>query len=258
MPRHTTAPKRAAKQQRQSQRTQTRAERRAGRQQVAQPSFEEKFTTPPVKPNREPLVPLTDRQADYDDAIDASRITFGIGPAGTGKTYFATIRAAEALDRREIKKIYLTRPAVEAGEKLGFLPGELDEKYEPYLRPFRDALIEYFGAGHLEYLVSKKIIEPVPLGFLRGSTIKDAWLLADEMQNATKNQMKMLLTRMGKGSKFVVNGDPRQVDIPAHDSGLEDAARRLTGVEGVDLVRFTHEDVVRDDIVAEILMRYDD
>jgi phosphate starvation-inducible protein PhoH and related proteins len=212
-------------------------------------------TRPPAKANHKPVVPLTEKQADYDDAIHASRITFGIGPAGTGKTYFATMRAAEALHNRDIKKIYLTRPAVEAGETLGFLPGDLDEKYEPYLRPFKDALTEFFGAGHLEYLIKKKIIEPVPLGFLRGATIKEAWLLADEMQNATKEQMKMLLTRMGKESKFVINGDPKQADISG--SGLMDAAQRTATIEGVSQVVFSRQDVVRDGIVQDILEVYD-
>ncbi len=197
------SPKVASRQSRREARSSAREQRRnTSNRTIAQSEAE--ITPAPIKPNKQPLIPLTERQADYDDAIRASRISFG-----TGKTYFATIRAAEALDRGLIKKIYLTRPAVEAGESLGFLPGELDEKYEPYLRPFRDALTEFFGSGHLEYLIKKKVIEPVPLGFLRGATIKNAWLLADEMQNATKNQMKMLLTRMGKDSKFIVNGDPR-------------------------------------------------
>lgn len=249
-------PKTVARHTRRQSKTAERDERRSARRPTANINEEPQFA--PVKANKQPLVPLTEKQADYDDAIGASRITFGIGPAGTGKTYFATMRAAEMLDKGQIKKIYLTRPAVEAGESLGFLPGELEEKYEPYLRPFRDALVEYFGSGHLEYLINKKVIEPVPLGFLRGSTIKNAWLLADEMQNATKNQMKMLLTRMGKDSKFIVNGDPRQVDIPAATSGLADAAKRLTKVDGISLVEFTHQDVVRDDIVADILIAYDD
>lgn len=248
-----TNPKTIAKKARREAR---KEERRKVRPAPVAPSFEDKFTTPPVKPNRKPVIPLTEKQADYGDAIDESRITLGIGPAGTGKTYFATMRAAEAFDKGVIKKIYLTRPAIEAGESLGFLPGELDEKFEPYLRPFKDALEEYFGAGHLEYLLRKGLIEPVPLGFLRGATIKNAWLLADEMQNATKSQMKMLLTRIGKNSKFIINGDPKQADIPR--SGLMDGVKRVGRVSGVSIVTFDRSDVVRDDIVQDILSAYDD
>lgn len=236
-----------------------RAQKREGRSVIQfTPTFEDRFTKPPVKAKREPLVALTDRQADYDDEITDSRVIFGVGPAGTGKTYLATRRAAEALEKGEIVKIYLTRPAVEAGESLGFLPGELEEKYEPYLRPFKDALHDHFGQSHTDYLIKSKIIEPVPLGFLRGSTITGAWMLADEMQNATKSQMKMLLTRIGKDSKFIINGDPRQVDIRPEDSGLTDAVRRLSGKNEFGAVTFTHDDVVRDDLVAAVLRAYDD
>ena len=218
--------------------------------------FMDENTRPAQKGQHKPVVALNEKQEDYGDAIAASRITFGIGPAGTGKTYFAAMKAAEALHNKEIVKIYLTRPAVEAGETLGFLPGDLEEKYEPYLRPFKDALHEFFGAGHTDYLIKNKIIEPVPLGFLRGATIKNAWLLADEMQNATKDQMKMLLTRMGKESKFIINGDPKQSDIAV--SGLMDAVARVNSVEGVSYVQFSRADVVRDGIVQSILERYDE
>lgn len=256
-PHMTRSPKTLARQQRREARTKTREEKRSSRRPASvDQNFANQHTYAPVKAHHKPVVPLTERQADYDEAIQASRITFGIGPAGTGKTYFAAMRAAEALHNKEIKKIYLTRPAVEAGEMLGFLPGDLDEKYEPYLRPFKDALVEFFGAGHVEYLIKNKVIEPVPLGFLRGATIKNAWLLADEMQNATKEQMKMLLTRMGKESKFIINGDPKQSDISG--SGLVDAVKRVSGVEGVSHVQFTRQDVVRDDIVQDILSKYDD
>lgn len=251
------SPKTAARQARRQSRTAVREQRRTSRQQTS-PTFEDQFVKPGAKKIAEPLVPLTERQADYDEAIDQSRIIFGTGPAGTGKTYYATRKAAQALENGEIEKIYLTRPAVEAGESLGFLPGELEEKYEPYLRPFKDALFDHFGQGHTEYLIKKKVIEPVPLGFLRGATIKDAWMLADEMQNATKSQMKMLLTRMGKGSKFVINGDPRQVDIEPSKSGLTDAVRRLSGKDEIEAIEFSHADVVRDDIVSVVLQAYDD
>lgn len=250
------SPKTIARKQRRETRTEAREARRTSRRAQVEPQFMNEHTQAPAKAQHKPVVPLTERQADYEDAIAASRITFGIGPAGTGKTYFAAMKAAEALHNREIRKIYLTRPAVEAGETLGFLPGDLDEKYEPYLRPFKDALIEFFGAGHVEYLIKNKIIEPVPLGFLRGATIKNAWLLADEMQNATKEQMKMLLTRMGKDSKFIINGDPKQSDISS--SGLMDGVRRTVKVEGISHVEFTRQDVVRDDIVQAILECYDE
>jgi phosphate starvation-inducible protein PhoH and related proteins len=246
--------KNAARQNRRQARTQVREERRSARRPEL--SIEDKFTTPPIR-RAEPLVALTGTQMDYEDAINRSRIIFGTGPAGTGKTYFAARMAAAALEKGEIKKIYLTRPAVEAGESLGFLPGELEEKYEPYLRPFKDALFDHFGQGHTEYLIRKKVIEPVPLGFLRGATIKDAWMLADEMQNATKSQMKMLLTRMGKGSKFILNGDPAQVDISPSSSGLQDAVDRLDDRDEIKVVRFTRADVVRDDIVSVVLQAYD-
>lgn len=255
------SPKSASRQQRREARAQTREQRRSERRiscnQTA-PTFDDTLAKPSRKAIAEPLVALTDRQADYDDAIARSRVIFGIGPAGTGKTYFATRRAAQALQDGLIDKIYLTRPAVEAGESLGFLPGELDEKYEPYLRPFKDALVDHFGQSHMELLIKRKVIEPVPLGFLRGATIKGAWMLADEMQNATKNQMKMLLTRIGQGAKFIVNGDPRQIDIRPEDSGLSDAVRRFDDRDEFDVIRFTHADVVRDDIVATVLEAYDD
>ena len=223
-----------------------------------QPSFEDSHVRPPVKAKVEPLVALTEAQAMYGEIIEDCRIAFGIGPAGTGKTYFATRMACAALDAREIGKIYLTRPAVEAGESLGFLPGDLAEKYEPYLRPFKDALFDHFGQAHTEYLIKKGIIEPVPLGFLRGATVKNAWMIADEMQNATKSQMKMLLTRIGKDAKFIVNGDPRQCDLPNVDtSGLMDAVQRLRNVDEIEAVEFCHDDVVRDDIVKYVLQAYD-
>lgn len=250
------SPKSLSRQNRRQARAAHREERRQPRR--PEPTFEDQHTRPPPKRKNEPLVALTKRQADYGDAIDESRIIFGIGPAGTGKTYFATRKACEALENREIHKIYLTRPAVEAGESLGFLPGELEEKYEPYLRPFKDALHDHFGASHTEYLIKNKVIEPVPLGFLRGATIKEAWMLADEMQNATKSQMKMLLTRMGKESKFIINGDPKQIDIDQSKSGLMDATHRLDGKDAIEAITFDHRDVVRDDIVATILTAYDD
>ena len=250
------SPKVASRQTRRETRKRVRENRQVYPGAQIQPTFMDTFTRAPAKGLHKPVVPLNKKQEDYSDLIGSSRVTFGIGPAGTGKTYFATMVAAEALFNQEIEKIYLTRPAVEAGETLGFLPGSIEEKYEPYLRPFKEALVEFFGASHLEYLIKRKMIEPVPLGFLRGATIKNAWLLGDEMQNATKEQMKMLLTRMGKDSKFLINGDPRQSDIGS--SGLMDAVRRASSISDVSVIEFTRDDVVRDDIVAEFLRVYED
>ena len=166
--------------------------------------------------------------------------------------------AAEALEKRQIVKIVVTRPAVEAGESLGFMPGEMDEKYEPYFRPVRDALEEYFGSGALEYYMKSGIVEARPLAFLRGATIKDSWLIADEMQNATPTQMKMLLTRIGENSKFILNGDPSQCDLPASvRCGLTDALNRLRKIGGLNTVVFGQDDIVRSGIVQEIVRAYE-
>jgi phosphate starvation-inducible PhoH-like protein len=183
---------------------------------------------------------------------------FGVGPAGTGKTWLAAMMAAQALDKREIEKIVVTRPAVEAGESLGFLPGEMDEKYEPYFRPVKDALEEFFGSGALEYFIKSGAIEARPLAFLRGATIKNAWLIADEMQNSTPQQMKMLLTRIGENARFIINGDPSQCDLPHNvKCGLTDGMYRLRSVGGVYTVRFEQSDIVRSGIVQEIVQAYE-
>lgn len=215
------------------------------------------ITKAPVRPMEREIKPLTEAQTYYDAAMRSERIIFGVGPAGTGKTWFAAMRAAEALQRGEIEKIYITRPAVEAGENLGFLPGELADKYEPYLQPVRDAFEEKFGSGHLKYLLRERTIEPRPLAFMRGVTIKNAWLIADEMQNATRTQMKMLLTRIGQGAKFVINGDPRQIDLREGQSGLIDAMTRLLPIKGVACIEFRVSDVVRDDICQQIVSAYE-
>lgn len=205
------------------------------------------------------LKPLTKHQADFDKAIFSSTITFGVGPAGTGKTWWAAMRAAEEFKARRIDRIIVTRPAVEAGESLGFLPGELEEKYEPYFRPVRDALVESLGAGHLEYLMKTGAIEARPLGLLRGATIKNAWLIADEMQNASVSQMKLLLTRIGENAKVIINGDVTQCDLPKHvSSGLADATRRLERVNGVSVIRFDVDDVVRSGICRDVILAYSD
>lgn len=219
---------------------------------------EQVFVRSPTRGRETLIKPLNGAQRAYDAAIKSAGIVFGIGPAGTGKTYFAAMRAAEALKAGVIDRIVVTRPAVEAGESLGFLPGELDEKYEPYFRPVRDALEESFGSSHLEYLIKIGIIEARPLALLRGSTIKGAWLIADEMQNATKTQFKMLLSRIGDNAKFIVNGDPRQSDLEPGKSGLLDAVRRLRSVNGVEIVTFTREDIVRSGLCADVVAAYDD
>jgi phosphate starvation-inducible protein PhoH and related proteins len=218
---------------------------------------QEEFSGPRVKPSSEPIVPQTEPQHRYMNAIKSQRVTFGIGSAGTGKTWLPATMAADALRNGEIDRIILTRPAVEAGEKLGFLPGDLKEKYEPYLAPFLDALEERLGTGHLEYLIRKELIVPRPLAFMRGLTFKNAWVLADEAQNISKNQMKMLLTRIGKGGKFIITGDPKQTDLPAGQSGLEDAVHRLSGIDGIKAIRFQPADVVRDDICHQIVLAYE-
>lgn len=219
-------------------------------------SIEEGISKRHVKPHRQELKPLTDAQARYDNAIYSSAVTFGIGPAGTGKTWWAAMRAAEALAADKIERIVVTRPAVEAGESLGFLPGEQDEKYEPYFRPVKDALEEYLGSGALEYHLKAGNIEARPLAYLRGATLKNCWVILDEAQNLTPSQMKMFLTRIGSNAKFIINGDPTQKDIPG-PSGLVDALHRLKGLGGVSTVYFERADIVRSGICQAIAERYE-
>jgi len=167
------------------------------------------------------------------------------------------MRAAERLENKEISNIIVTRPAVEAGEKLGFLPGELSEKYEPYFRPVRDALEQYFGSGKLEYLIRKGIIEARPLALLRGASIDNAVIIADEMQNATKSQLKLLLTRGGEGTRFIINGDPRQTDLPSGQSGLTEVCDLLAPVAGISVVQFDRSDVVRSGLTQRIVEAFE-
>lgn len=209
----------------------------------------------PMRRSAAPLQAQTAAQARYMAAIASNTITFGIGPAGTGKTFIAATMAADLLERKEIRRIIITRPAVEAGESLGFLPGELDEKYEPFFRPVRDVLERRMGAGALEYMVKAKTIEALPLAYMRGMTLDDAFILLDEAQNTTPTQMKLFLTRIGENATVVVDGDLSQKDIPG-PSGLIDAARRLQGLPGVGFVTFTEDDVVRSGIVQDIVRRY--
>jgi phosphate starvation-inducible PhoH-like protein len=202
--------------------------------------------------------PKTLNQKRYVDAIDNHTIVFGIGPAGTGKTYLAMACAVSAFLARDVKRIILTRPAVEAGEKLGFLPGDMAEKVNPYLRPLFDALDDMLDADKTQDLISRGHIEVAPLAFMRGRTLNDSFVILDEAQNTTSEQMRMFLTRLGYHSKAVVTGDVTQVDLPVgRASGLAEARQLLDGVEGISFCHFTEVDVVRHPLVQKIIVRYE-
>jgi phosphate starvation-inducible protein PhoH and related proteins len=197
-------------------------------------------------------------QRDYLAHIRGGDLTFGIGPAGTGKTYLAVACAVEALQADRVRRIVLVRPAVEAGERLGFLPGDLTQKVDPYLRPMYDALFDLMDARIVERALQTNEIEIAPLAFMRGRTLSNAVIILDEAQNTTSMQMKMFLTRLGENSRMIITGDPSQVDLPpGQTSGLAEAVRLLSGVEGIGQVVFTHEDVIRHDLVAKIVAAYD-
>ena len=198
-------------------------------------------------------------QDAYMRALERSELVFGIGPAGTGKTYLAVAHAAMLLERGMVERIILSRPAVEAGERLGFLPGDMKEKVDPYLRPLYDALYDMLPAEQVERRIASGEIEIAPIAFMRGRTLRDAFVILDEAQNTTPAQMKMFLTRFGQNSRMVVCGDPRQVDLPGGvtASGLADAVGRLEGVDGIAMVRFTAADVVRHPIVGRIVEAYE-
>ena len=197
-------------------------------------------------------------QAKYLHAIATHDINFGIGPAGTGKTFLAVAMAVEALNESRVQRLLLVRPAVEAGEKLGFLPGDLSQKVDPYLRPLYDALYEMLGVEKVAKLLERNVIEIAPLAYMRGRTLNDAFVILDEAQNTTVEQMKMFLTRIGFGSTAVVTGDLSQIDLPKHQkSGLRDAIDVLRGVEGISFTFFTAHDVVRHPLVARIVRAYD-
>ena len=196
-------------------------------------------------------------QKEYVDAIKKNTVVFGVGPAGTGKTYLAVCMAVAAFKSKQVDKIILTRPAVEAGEKLGFLPGDLQTKVDPYLRPLYDALQEMLGLETYAKLMEKGAIEVAPLAYMRGRTLSNAFIILDEAQNATKEQMKMFLTRMGEGSKTVVTGDVTQIDLDGKASGLVQAADILEGVEGISVCRLTAKDVVRHPLVMRIIRAYE-
>ncbi len=203
------------------------------------------------------VAPKTVNQKRYVDSIRRNTITFGVGPAGTGKTFLAVALAAAALSRREVNRIILTRPAVEAGERLGFLPGDLMAKIDPYLRPLFDALHDMLDAERVATYLERGQIEVAPLAFMRGRTLNDSFIILDEAQNTTPEQMKMILTRLGFNSKMVITGDITQIDLPKNEgSGLVVVADILEGIEGIDFVRFGGEDVVRHRLVQRIVEAY--
>ena len=211
-----------------------------------------------LRTRRADLAGRTPNQRLYLDNIQSHDITFGIGPAGTGKTFLAVACAVDALERSTVQRIILTRPAVEAGERLGFLPGDLAQKVDPYLRPLHDALYELMGLDKVTRAFEKGSIEVAPLAFMRGRTLSHAFVILDEAQNTTPEQMKMFLTRIGQGSKCVVTGDVSQIDLPRGElSGLIDAERVLRRVSGIATTRFTSVDVVRHPLVARIVDAYD-
>ncbi len=205
-----------------------------------------------------PVKPKTLGQKKYIDAIKQNTIVFGVGPAGTGKTYLAVAMAVNAFRAKEITRIILTRPAVEAGEKLGFLPGDLQQKVDPYLRPLYDALFDMLGAESFQKYQEKGNIEVAPLAYMRGRTLDDSFIILDEAQNTTPEQMKMFLTRLGVNSKIVVTGDITQIDLPdGKKSGLVEATRILKNVEDIQTVRFSEKDVVRHRLVMDIIKAYE-
>ena len=211
-----------------------------------------------IKTSRKHINIRSTNQQKYVNAIIENDAVFAIGPAGTGKTYLAVARAVEALESSNIKRIVLVRPAVEAGEKLGFLPGDLSEKVDPYLRPIYDALYEFIGFERVNRLIEKQVIEVAPLAFMRGRTLNEAYIILDEAQNTTIPQMKMFLTRMGFGSKMVITGDITQIDLPIPSkSGLIDAIKILQKIENIAFCNFDVHDVVRHQLVKKIVSAYD-
>src|SRR5579862_273422 len=204
------------------------------------------------------LAPKTVNQRRYLEAIERNDLVFGVGPAGTGKTYLAVAMAVSALIGKRVSRIILTRPAVEAGERLGFLPGTLQEKIDPYLRPLYDAMYEMLDVEKIEKYLERNVIEVAPLAFMRGRTLNDAFIIMDEAQNTTPEQMKMALTRQGFNSKMVVTGDVTQIDLPSGTrSGLIEAAEILRGIDGIQFVQFDDRDVVRHSLVQKIVKAYD-
>ena len=223
-------------------------------------SLRDYFTKARFNPSgKKQVAPKSANQRKYIQAIQDSDVVFGIGVAGTGKTYLAVALAVQALMQKQVNRIVLARPAVEAGEKLGFLPGDLQEKVDPYLRPLYDALFDLIDYERVTKLLEKQVIEIAPLAFMRGRTLSDAFIILDEAQNTTSEQMKMFLTRIGFGSKAVITGDVTQVDLPAGKrSGLIEAQRVLANLEGIEFVNFTEKDVVRHRMVQMIIRAYEE
>jgi phosphate starvation-inducible PhoH-like protein len=211
-----------------------------------------------IRTERRLVAPRSPNQAAYLRAIDRHDLVFALGPAGTGKTYLAVAAAVSLLRQRRVDRLILSRPAVEAGEKLGFLPGDLREKVDPYLRPLYDALQDMLPEGKLEPRIESGLIEIAPLAYMRGRTLSNAVVILDEAQNTTPSQMKMFLTRLGENSRMVVTGDPSQTDLPpGMPSGLADAVDKLDGVPGIGIVRFDQGDIVRHPLVTEIIHAYE-
>ena len=222
-------------------------------------SLRDYFTKARFNPaGKKQVAPKSANQRHYIEAIQNKDVVFGVGVAGTGKTYLAVAMAVQALMQKQVSRIVLARPAVEAGEKLGFLPGDLQDKVDPYLRPLYDALFDLIDAERVTKLLEKRVIEVAPLAFMRGRTLADAFIILDEAQNTTGEQMKMFLTRIGFGSKAVITGDVTQIDLPTgRRSGLVEAERVLSGVEGIEFVYFTDRDVVRHRLVQMIIKAYE-
>lgn len=211
-----------------------------------------------IHTKRKSLVPRTKNQAVYVEALRKKEMTFGVGPAGTGKTYLAVAVGVEMYEKQMVERLVFCRPAVEAGEKLGFLPGDMREKIDPYLRPIYDALHDFLGAERVEKMLERGEIEIAPLAFMRGRTLSHAYVVLDEAQNTTSTQMKMFLSRMGEGSRMVITGDPSQNDLPYNQtSGLKEASEILDGIEEIGFIQFTNSDVVRHKLVGKILNAYD-
>jgi phosphate starvation-inducible PhoH-like protein len=223
-------------------------------------SLRDYFNTSRFNPSgKKTVAPKTATQRRYIEAISKNDLTFGIGPAGTGKSFLAVAMAVQDLFQKKVSRIILTRPAVEAGEKLGFLPGDLQDKVDPYLRPLYDALFDLVDAERVTKMLEKRIIEVAPLAFMRGRTLSDAFIILDEAQNTTSEQMKMFLTRIGFGSKAVVTGDITQIDLPrGQKSGLKEAQEILGKVEGIDFIHFSKKDVVRHKLVQLIVEAYEE